>query len=436
MKKLFRFVLALTATFSTSLSTLQAQLVGGSVFLKGQYVEAGICANGDFGAASPPAGYHPHTSTVSGGALGFVCDVAMDGWTTGTPAYMGDYFTPGSPFEGWNLQIGSIRAQAHSCAGFTGTGLTGANVAYTTSGSKVIGTWEGMFDSMKIRQVTTLDTLALYFSLKITLINQASVPKNDIYYLRSLDPDNDQSWPGGGFYTNNTIQYQYPNPLSATVVRAVGNSTTAPVLSLGTADTNARALIYGSWPIVSTIDLASVYNGTFAGATYGAGGVYNGDVAVGIAFRIAHLAPVDSASDSIGYRPTAGGRHPANESSISYFYSFSNAATDSALNYLKSDTLVTVPPDTVTTAVNTLSPTSEVVVYPNPVANLINISGLTNTDHIMLFDMVGKPISIHWSPTDKKVNTFSIHDIPTGRYLLQIKDQNGIVKAIRPIIKQ
>lgn len=436
MKKLFRFVLALTATFSTSLSTLQAQLVGGSVFLKGQYVEAGICANGDFGAASPPAGYHPHTSTVSGGPLGFVCDIGMDGWTTGSPAYMGDYFTPGSPFEGWNLQIGSIRAQAHSCAGFTGTGLTGANVSYTTSGSKVIGTWEGMFDSMKIRQVTTLDTLALYFSLKITLINQASVAKNDIYYLRSLDPDNDQSWPGGGFYTNNTIQYQYPNPLSATVVRAVGNSTTAPVLSLGTADTNARALIYGSWPIGSTIDLASVYNGTLPGATYGAAGVYNGDVAIGIAFRIAHLAPVDSASDSIGYRPTAGGRHPANESSISYFYSFSDAATDSALNYLKSDTLVTVPPDTVTTAVNNLSPTSEVVVYPNPVANLINISGLTNTDHIILFDMVGKPISIHWSPTDKKVNTFSTHDIPTGRYLLQIKDQNGIVKAIRPIIKQ
>jgi hypothetical protein len=293
-----------------------------------------------------------------------------------------------------------------------------------------------MFDSMKIRQVTTLDTLALYFSLKITLINLASVPKNDIYYLRSLDPDNDQSWPGGGFYTNNTIQYQYPNPLSATVVRAVGNSTTLPVLSLGTADTNARALIYGSWPIGSTIDLASVYNGTFAGATYGAGGVFNGDVAVGIAFRIAHLAPVDSASDSIGYRPTAGGRHPANESSISYFYSFSNAATDSALNYLKSDTLVIVPPDTVTTAVNNISPTSEVVVYPNPVANLINISGLSITDHIMLFDMVGKPISIHWLPTDKKVNTFSTHDIPTGRYLLQIKDQNGIVKAIRPIIKQ
>ncbi len=436
MKKLFRFVLALTATFSTSLSTLQAQLVGGSVFLKGQYVEAGICANGDFGAASAPAGYHPHTSTAAAGPLGFVCDVAMDGWTTGTPAYMGDYFTPGSPFEGWNLQIGSIRAQAHSCAGFTGTGLTGANVAYTTSGSKVIGTWEGMFDSMKIRQVTTLDTLALYFSLKITLINLASVPKNDIYYLRSLDPDNDQSWPGGSFYTNNTIQYQYPNPLSATVVRAVGITTTLPVLSLGTADTNARALIYGSWPIGSTIDLASVYNGTFAGATYGMGSTYNGDVAIGIAFRIAHLAPIDSATDSIGYRPTAGGRHPANESSISYFYSFSNAATDSALNYLKSDTLVTVPPDTVTTAVNNISPTSEVVVYPNPVANLINISGLTNTDQIMLFDMVGKPISIHWSPTDKKVNTFSTHDIPTGRYLLQIKDQNGIIKAIRPIIKQ
>lgn len=436
MKKIHSYILAVTATIGLYVASVQAQLVGGSVFLKGQYVEAGICANGDFGAASPPAGYHPHTSSTSGGPLGFVCDIGMDGWTTGTPAYMGDYFTPGSPFEGWNLQIGSIRAQAQSCTGFTGAGLSGANVSYTTSGSKVIGTWEGMFDSMKIRQVTTLDTLALYFSLKITLINQASVAKNNIYYFRSLDPDNDQSWPGGGFYTNNTIQYQYPNPLGATVVRAVGVGYPAAVLSLGTTDTNAKALIYNAWPISSATDLATVYNGTFPGATYGMGSVANGDIAIGIAFRIAHLAPIDSASDSVGYKPTAGGRHPANESSIAYFYSFSNAATDSAINFLKSDTTVTVPPDTVTTSVTELTQTEEVVVYPNPLANIINVSGLSAKDHIELYDMVGKSVFINWQPADKKVNTFTTHDIPSGRYILLIKDENGNTKAIRPIIKQ
>src|SRR5438105_3639439 len=99
--------------------SLSAQMTGGNVFLKGRYVEAGICADGDFGASTPPAGYHGHTG---GGSplLGFVADPGMDGWTVGSPnPYTGDFFTPGSPFEGWNIQIGTMRAQAQGCTGFS-----------------------------------------------------------------------------------------------------------------------------------------------------------------------------------------------------------------------------------------------------------------------------------------------------------------------------
>ena len=38
-------------------------------------------------------------------ALGFVADYGRDGWTVGTPAFSGDYFTPGSPFEGWGVEF-------------------------------------------------------------------------------------------------------------------------------------------------------------------------------------------------------------------------------------------------------------------------------------------------------------------------------------------
>lgn len=217
MKSIRFIAAALAAVCTIATSSSRAQMTAGSVFLKGRYVEAGICANGDFGAATPPAGYHPHTSSSGGGSLGFVADPAMDGWATGTPAYVGDYFVPGTPFEGWNLQIGGVRAQAQSCMGFTGTGLTGANTAYAVSGSKVIGTWEGTFDSMTVRQVTTLDT-------------------------------------------------------------------------------NARCLVYNSWPISFSVDLYTIYGMSYAtcSSLYAAGATNTADVAIGLVFRIPHLFSVFS----------------------------------------------------------------------------------------------------------------------------------------------
>ena len=439
MKPIQLFKSVAIATSLLLAGSAGAQMVGGSIFLKGNYVEAGICDNGDFGAATPPAGYHPHPASAK---LGFVADPAMDGWTTGTPAYMGDYFTPGSPFEGWNIQIGSIRSQAHSCAGFVGAGLTGANVSYAVSGSKLIANWEGSFDSMTVRQVTTLDTLGLYFSLRITLINMASVAKNNIYYLRSLDPDNNQSWPGGGFGTNNRITHQLPNPANATVVTATSASGPASHLSLGTTDTNARAIIYNSWPISTSTDLATIFSGAITSTVAYFDTVnHPGDIAIGLAFRVAHLAPLDSASDSVGMKPTATtALHPANEASFTYFYAFSAAAVDSAIADLI-DTATTVPQDTTIippppTVVKNVNTTSEVKVYPNPTGNIINIAGLNATDRLQLYDMMGRNMSGDWQVHDRAVNTFSMQMIPTGSYLLIVTDEHGRTKAQVPLRKQ
>jgi len=432
--KCTKLLIAIAAGMFAAGST-NAQMSGGSVFLRGQYVEAGICANGDFGASGAPSGYHPHTTSVGGGNLGFVADPAMDGWGVGTPAYMGDYFTPGTPFEGWNLQIGSVRGQAQSCLGFTGTGLTGANVSYTTSGSKVIGTWEGSFDSMTVRQVTTLDTNALYFSLKITLINMASVPKNNIYYLRSVDPDNNQSWPGGNFSTNNKITSILPNALNATAVTATSFSGPSSSLSLGTTDTNARALVYNSWPIVSTTDLSTIFSGTYAG--YYDTLNHAGDIAIGLAFRVAHLAPIDSASDSVAYKTTAATHlHPANEKSFTYFYAFSSAGLDSAIAQQWKDTASTIiitPPPTVVNNVNT---GADIKVYPNPTRDIVNITGLAATDHLLLVDMMGKDVGNGWTVSPKEVNSFSMDQLPAGNYLLIVKDEAGRIRAHAPLRKQ
>lgn len=439
MRKTLLSVAGIAAAIAMQYQTANAQLVGSSVFLKGQYVEAGICGDGSFGAGSPPAGYHPHTTSSSGGPLGFVADPAMDGWSTGTPAYTGDYFTPGSPFEGWGIQIGSIRAQAQSCGGYTGSGLTGTNTAYNIVGSKVIGTWEGSFDSMTIRQETTLDTNALYFTMKITLINNASVPKNNIYYMRSVDPDNDQSW-GGSFATFNSIDYQLPNPLHATAVSATGITHPSAYLSLGTADTNAKCLTYSSWPISSSVDLSTVYGGTMTGGTYLMGTTMTADIAIGLVFHVAHMAPVDSASDSVAYK-TATTRypklHPANQASFSYFYAFSPDAVDSALAFLN-DTVGWVgdTPTTPTTMIANINEQSVIRAYPNPTRTVINISGLNTTDNIAVVDMMGHYINTNWSIQPSSLNTFSMDMLPVGNYILVVTDAHGNQRSRIPIRKQ
>src|SRR6476620_4969901 len=93
-----------------------AQLVGTNIYLQGKYVEIGMNNNGSFGACNNatygliPPGYHTRSSFGGGtSALAEVFDYGHDGWTVGAPPYMGDYTYPGSPFEGWAIQVNGVR---------------------------------------------------------------------------------------------------------------------------------------------------------------------------------------------------------------------------------------------------------------------------------------------------------------------------------------
>src|SRR6185312_4382146 len=165
---------------------VDAQLTDCNVFLKGNHLEVGINWNGAYGSSVvPPSGYHPRggdpviNSPVCGntcdssGGLGFVCDPDKDGWTVGSPAYYGDYFLPGTPQEGWSIMADGKQANAWNGPGCDTSGprimdsaMTGSNISYIDTGSKRIGIWQGMYDSILITQVTTLDTAHTYFKVK------------------------------------------------------------------------------------------------------------------------------------------------------------------------------------------------------------------------------------------------------------------------------
>ncbi len=288
-------------------SSANAQIVGTDVFLQGRYLEIGELGNGAFGVTStPPAGYHPHCPTCfPTTALAEVYDYGKDGWTVGTPPYMGDYTYPGSPFEGWGLQVNGGRTHAFTPGGFTSAGgsLTGSITGYSNSGGRATSLFTGTAagGAMAVRQETRVDTLASAVIVTTVMRNTSAASLNNVYYLRSCDPDNDQTWPGGGFVTTNTITYQ--NDIRHRVlVSAVGATGSISYMGLGTKDCRAKAFIYDWWSMPVSVDFADIYNETVTGwGNYYYNGTQIGDIGIGLIYRIGNIAPGDSAIVSYAY---------------------------------------------------------------------------------------------------------------------------------------
>lgn len=311
--------LALFVLLSLSVVQSFAQMVGTNCFVQGTFLDIGMNRNGSFGAcdangAIPPS-YHRHAfagAPPTGTALAETYDYGKDGWATGAPVFMGDYTYPGSPFEGWMLQIGASRAQAfQNCPGnFTAAGITlaGNHTAYTSVGGRQIGTWNGTATSpggnLSIRQETRIDAAASAVVVTTVLTNTGAAPTADVYYMRTCDPDNDQTWPGGGFWTHNVIVHQNEDARHRVMVSSVGATGAASYMALGTKDCRARCGIYDLWPISIGENLAAVWNGTAmaANATYGpVGGFRDGDIGILLVYRLGAIAPGDSTIVSYAY---------------------------------------------------------------------------------------------------------------------------------------
>jgi gliding motility-associated-like protein len=278
-----------------------AQLVGTDAFLQGQWLEIGETTNGSFGANTSPVGYHPHTF---GTELAEVYDYGHDGWGVGAPPFMGDYTYPGYPFEGWELQIGGVRNQAFQSGGFPGGGtLTGNITSYSNIGGRILGNWTGSAapgNVLKIYQETRVDTGASWVVVTTKMYNTSAAPIPAVYYMRSCDPDNDETWPGGAFFTNNQVDYQN-DPQHRVLVEATGQTGIYTRWGLGTKDCRAVAAVYNAWPLSGTVDLSTIWNQTYGTASYAVGVNDPGDIGIILVYNIGTILPFDSAAVSYAY---------------------------------------------------------------------------------------------------------------------------------------
>jgi hypothetical protein len=339
MKKLFVIVLACISIHT------QAQLVNCNAFLKGPYLEAAINQAGSFGSTiSASLAFHPMSTALSfydpcdsasaygnrTRALGFIADPDKDGWFTGSPAFFGDYFLPGVPQEGWAISANGADATAYTpslqtsgSSGFSSTALSGANSSYGTLYKTITAVWTGNYhlsstSNLSIVQVTTFDTSSLHLTIRIALKNTGTSALTNVYYMRTLDPDNDISI-SGDYSTRNVVTGKNPNVNNRVAISTWGLHYTKAFLGLGTIDCRAKAFVVNGLSPATGVTLASIYAGTASGFHYDS---LSADDGVGIIYSFGNMNPGDSVNFTYVYAFTT----PEFESALAYNKNWTSSA--------------------------------------------------------------------------------------------------------------
>ena len=255
-------ILLLLALSLLLISNAHAQVSGTDVFLQGDFLEVGVAQNGSFGSSGDaPAGYNPR----EGNLIGFLADSGKDGFAVGTPPYDGDFFLPGSPEETWGISFdGTDFNNSRNDDSGTGGDITGTTSNYQDDGDTVTVEWNGSADiapgqgdDLEISMVYSIDindptgNEDTELTLDVTLTNTRNNALNDVYWMRSVDPDNNQNL-GDGFSTLNTIVVQRPTD-SHSLVNAT-QATNNSYIQLSSTDIDSR-VTYGGFANRSAEDI-------------------------------------------------------------------------------------------------------------------------------------------------------------------------------------
>ena len=400
---------------------VSAQIVNCNAFLKGNYVEAGINWNGAFGSSTrPPVGYHADTlgglynAAECGGvvtadtALGFVTDPNKDGWYVGSPAYYGDLIMAGgSPQEGWSyigdVGAGPVQLNSWNHDALSFDSLNGASCAhqeYTDTGGVITTKWQAVVGGVYITQITILDTAKLYIRVKMYIDNTALTPVNNVYYMRTINPHNDELLSHNGA-TINKIEYQTPDTLNRAIVSARGTMENDAYVVLGTNDYRAEAFIDKTSPLPDATTIDNIYFMDMSNYYYAQHDSVIANTSIGLVFNIGSLS--SGASDS-----------------FSFVYGFRQDVVDSVLG--------------VTSVANNIDQYSKIQlkVFPNPTTGYFKIAGTTIGDNIAVYDVTGRKVAEYVAGN---AGAYSLGDIARGTYFIVVADRNGVIKGRIPIQK-
>lgn len=233
---------------------------GGGGFMVGEWVEVGINWGGHEGTWNEGAPWSPNSRGAAFNAEvehGFVSNPAMDGWGD----YDGDFFSPGTPENGFGLELGGVNYSNNANnADWSDPDPTQEEIPGDIMGFDIVGDcmeiqWQGTINGIQVDVVYQLTYSELYYTTKVTLTNTNAVDELDVYYYRNLDPDNNQTI-GWSFTTVNTIQANPDPDCDIALVSAEQFNTWDNYFGLGAIGPNFRAT-YGGF---TNRDASDIWN--------------------------------------------------------------------------------------------------------------------------------------------------------------------------------
>ena len=448
-----------------------SQLVDANAFIKTNLVEIAINQNGTYITDTVPEEYILRENMALWIKYGFIADYDMNGWEIGEPPYSGDFCAPGSPVEEWGLSCNGINYYN----GPLYDSIQGSIISYSANDDSITVVWISDTTELEITQKTTAYANKLFFLTKVKLLNNSPDTLNDIYYVRSIDPDNEQHWTGD-FTTENGVDidtnYSYARGL-----------TYGLFLGMVAGDPLARGS-YGNFSLADGY-LSDPFLGT---GGYFLSGSSVGDIAMQMSFYRPELVPGDSIEFIFAYVFSPEAIEEAYLATLNFNYEVTCMpdTTISASNITYTTALITWTnnpghfydiiytnldtgvPDTVHSFVSPVTlndldtcttyevymntycndeiTTSDLItfttyctvpiqelsdnsltfeIYPNPADDVINIkfNNSINSDfRIIVSDMMGKQLisnTVSWNSTN---NIFSIpvNQFPAGVYQISV----------------
>lgn len=298
MKNIFTVFILL---FS-QIGIMQAQMVGTSAYMNGTGVEIGISGEGGFEGVNTsvypvPGGMHFRSNTQY---FGFVANPQANAWAT----FDGDFFTPGSPENGWGISLGTSASDAsNNCELSLGDqtqqvfDIPGSITNYSIVGSCISVDWEGTDNvggtNLDIKINYLLGQTDLYYTTTIYIKNNTSSTIPAIYYYRNLDPDNNIMLSGSYVTTNTIVSQPGTGGCDIAHVSATQSSPWNSYVGFAAAGSNWRAS-YGGF---CNRDGHNIWTGT--GFTQGVGSSQTADIAIQLSYLIQNLAP--GVTDTLRY---------------------------------------------------------------------------------------------------------------------------------------
>ena len=233
------------ATVSTN---NHATLDGGSAYIRNEWVQGGLKPNGSFGTFNPvPANFDSLFESQEGG-LGLINDFGEDGFTTDDN---GDFFLPGTPYEGWGIKVdGNISVMNREGDDGDGMGATGIPGSWT--GSETTGdpsvTWtsDSDVDGIEITQNVSAPVAGDHLLHVTVSLHNITGAAHTVYYARQVDPDNNKDSEGDYDTFNRVIS----NTSSSQIVTGTAYYPTWSTIGYRSTDpTGVVRISDWSWPL-------------------------------------------------------------------------------------------------------------------------------------------------------------------------------------------